>query len=61
MAITDLLDKDKYVDTQTRRIRINRCESCPEYFSPTKQCKICYCFIRAKTHLKTEQCPDGRW
>lgn len=24
-------------------------------------CPVCRCFIKAKTRLKAEKCPDGRW
>jgi hypothetical protein len=65
MAISDLLDKKKYVDIETRRKRINVCINCPtdNYYEPTKQCKLCFCFIRQKAKLKKEyeDCPNGHW
>lgn len=45
--------------------RRTECESnrCGFYVSETERCahKQCGCFLRAKTWLKSQTCPDGRW
>lgn len=50
----DLLDDD------SRNIRVNICKTC-EKLSNLKVCKVCNCFMPAKTWLKTKKCPIGKW
>lgn len=43
------------------------CRACPEattyHGDPTRfsQCRVCKCFLKAKTQLQTESCPLGKW
>lgn len=41
--------------------RFDICKSCPEIISLTKTCKICGCFMAAKTKIKRASCPIGKW
>ena len=41
--------------------RLEICRACPEFFSPTEQCKICKCFMVLKTKLPHASCPQGIW
>lgn len=61
MAIIDLFDPSKHVHPKIRRQRINICMQCPYLFKPTKNCKVCLCFVREKSKLITEDCPMGYW
>ena len=55
----------------TREYRRSICNKCPNQRSkfslfgipllPTKQCSECKCIIKAKTALKNEECPIGKW
>jgi hypothetical protein len=37
------------------------CKVCPHYSESLGQCKVCTCFVSAKTLLSTESCPKGFW
>lgn len=41
--------------------RLNICLSCQHLYEPTGNCKLCYCFVRAKTKLKGQSCPIKKW
>lgn len=40
------------VSESEARDRIEVCEACPEFWSGTRQCSICKCFMDVKTKLK---------
>lgn len=41
--------------------RINICNNCDYLFQPTRNCKLCGCFIDLKTKLKSSSCPINKW
>jgi hypothetical protein len=44
--------------------RLNICLSCElvwKHIPYMEQCSNCLCFIRAKTLLKSQSCPIGKW
>lgn len=48
-----------------RKERLAVCLTC-EHFQPATskigpRCGLCGCFVKAKTWLATEDCPDNRW
>ena len=45
----------------TPKERITMCEACEKFFRPTRQCKICFCFMDLKTKMKNKTCPAGKW
>ena len=45
----------------TPQERIAMCEKCEKFFRPTRQCKICFCFMDIKTKMKNKTCPKGKW
>ena len=45
----------------TPKERITMCEACEKFFRPTRQCKICFCFMDIKTKLGSMKCPDDKW
>lgn len=51
----------EYVDKEISNSRYEICNSCPELFSLTKQCKKCGCFMALKTKLADASCPIGKW
>lgn len=71
MAITDLLDKSKYVSQEEYDRRINLCNSCPDRaennngvskpVTKFSTCPHCSCLCWLKTKLSTEECPMGDW
>ena len=40
---------------------LNICNECPRLFKPTYTCKECGCFMKIKTHIKSQRCPLGKW
>lgn len=43
--------------------RMSICRECPHFGSIVKACKLCGCFMPAKTKMKSQSCPDKppRW
>jgi hypothetical protein len=43
--------------------RLIICKACPEYINRglLSKCNACGCFLLAKTKLKTQKCPVGKW
>jgi len=58
MPIKDLLFQSKYVVESVQQKRMDICNACPSLWKYTKTCKECGCFVKLKTKLKTEGCPD---
>lgn len=48
-------------DSEIVESRRAECDSCEHLFKPTGSCKICKCFVKAKTKLKNQSCPVGKW
>lgn len=46
-------------DIQSARYKI--CEDCSEFRKTLRQCKICSCFMPAKTLFNKSKCPKGYW
>jgi len=40
--------------------RLKICQGC-EFFSKTKRCKKCSCFMKLKTELEHARCPIQKW
>jgi hypothetical protein len=51
----------EYAEESVATERMGICNSCPELFKLTTQCKKCGCFMNLKTKLKLAQCPLGKW
>ena len=41
--------------------RIKICEQCDKYLKAAKICRVCKCFMPAKTRIKQAKCPIGKW
>tara|TARA_B100001996_G_C18493036_1_gene528403 strand:- start:420 stop:605 length:186 start_codon:yes stop_codon:yes gene_type:complete len=41
--------------------RLEICNSCDELRKSIKQCKICGCFVVAKTAMPSAKCPIDKW
>lgn len=46
-------------EVAVERARI--CASCEFLFRPTKTCKKCGCFVKAKVMLPAQHCPLHKW
>lgn len=40
--------------------RLKKCHGC-DFLLDNDQCKLCGCFVQAKTMLCVEKCPAGKW
>ena len=49
------------VDEEVQLTRYKICEDCSEFRTSLRQCKMCYCFMPAKTMFKSSKCPKGLW
>ena len=56
----DLLNKDNWTMEEVRAKRLEICEGC-ENFNAIRQCKLCHCFMDAKTMLENAYCPLRKW
>lgn len=46
-------------EPEEQQARLETCWDCEEYVA--SQCRVCTCFLDAKTSLLPEQCPKGKW
>lgn len=55
--------KNLLVPEYIRATRLKTCVECPskKYFKATGSCLLCGCFVREKTELKNQECPEGYW
>jgi len=44
---------------QDADFRMKICNTCPDYAAP--RCKLCGCFMVAKTKIPQARCPAGKW
>lgn len=49
------------VGSVIREERYNICKSCDKFIELTSTCKLCGCFMTAKTWLPSSSCPAGKW
>ena len=49
------------VSDEQREARYAICRECEHFFSPTTSCKLCGCFMAAKTYLPEVECPLKKW
>lgn len=50
--------------TVTQQVKIERlkiCSSCEHYSRNISTCKLCKCYVPAKTMFSSARCPDNRW
>ena len=41
--------------------RMDTCKQCEFFYSPSKRCKKCGCFLAFKTSWRSQHCPIGKW
>jgi hypothetical protein len=51
----------KKVKEEVRQSRLQKCNNCPNLFKPTRNCKICICWVDWKTKYEEQFCPIGKW
>jgi hypothetical protein len=58
----DLLNPaTKKASDELANFRMSICQTCPELFTPTTQCKKCGCFMQVKTKFEAAKCPLDKW
>ena len=50
-----------FVEKERQAKRYTICEGCEDFRSSIKQCKVCSCFMPAKTLFNNSRCPKGYW
>jgi hypothetical protein len=53
--------QEVFVPDHIAEERLNICLSCDKLYKPTKSCKLCGCFMAAKTKLAKQACPVKKW
>lgn len=51
----------KTVDQKTKLERLKVCIACENYIRSIQTCKLCKCYVPAKTMFAQTTCPDNRW
>lgn len=51
----------KTVSQQVRIERLKICNSCEHNIHSLNTCKLCKCYIPAKTMFSLTTCPDNKW
>jgi len=72
--LNELSEKAKYVaeaasvefekiklPEEQRNERLDTCLKCEHLFKPTTSCKLCGCFMKAKTYIPSQSCPINKW
>tara|TARA_B100001971_G_C18114300_1_gene495955 strand:+ start:60 stop:350 length:291 start_codon:yes stop_codon:yes gene_type:complete len=49
------------IEKEIQEERYAICEDCSEFKKLTRQCKVCSCFMPAKTLFNKSRCPKGYW
>lgn len=50
-----------FIEKEIQAERYSICENCSEFKKTTRQCKVCSCFMPAKTLFNKSKCPKGYW
>jgi len=50
-----------FIEKEKQAARYKICEECPEFRKSLRQCKLCSCFMPAKTLFNKSTCPKGYW
>jgi len=50
-----------FIEKEIQAERYSICEDCSQFKKSTRQCKICSCFMPAKTLFNRSRCPKGYW
>ncbi len=49
------------VTDRIKQERLATCGNCQHFNEPTKQCRLCGCFMEIKTSFSNMKCPEGYW
>lgn len=49
------------VSPEIQKQRYDICLSCEKLYKPANTCKLCGCFMKAKTWLPRQACPANKW
>lgn len=59
-SLEDQFHKMK-LSEEDRNQRFDICKSCDKFYEPASTCKICHCFMAAKTYIPSSSCPLNKW
>jgi hypothetical protein len=52
---------EQKLEIKDPKVRYEICKNCEKFFSPTRQCRECMCFMNVKTKVHEAECPLGKW
>lgn len=55
------IDDDVFAPKDIAQSRLQSCLECEKFVRVTKQCRLCGCFVAAKTKMRSASCPLGIW
>ncbi|MDE7447815.1 MAG: hypothetical protein K2M51_02075 [Helicobacter sp.] len=55
------IDDDVFAPKDIAQSRLQSCLECEKLVRATKQCRLCGCFVVAKTKMHKASCPLGKW
>jgi hypothetical protein len=41
--------------------RLETCTSCAHFLAEASKCSLCGCYMKVKTHFRSQHCPVGKW
>ena len=50
-----------FVPDEVYEERMAICKECVYYFKPTGNCKRCLCFMKIKSRISSQSCPQSYW
>ena len=50
-----------FVPKEIYEDRMAICKACVYYFKPSGQCKRCLCFMKVKSRIASQECPQKYW
>ena len=50
-----------FVSKEVYKDRMAICKKCVYYFKPSGQCKRCLCFMKIKSRIASQSCPQKYW
>jgi hypothetical protein len=59
VAMIKFIAYGNIVDAEELKRRRNTCKDC--VFKIKRKCDLCGCYIKYKTRLSTESCPEKKW
>lgn len=61
-SIRKAIENDEiFTSSDEKKRRYDICQSCEFFYSDSKRCQKCGCFMEHKTGITAAQCPENKW